>query len=301
MDSIPQTPFALVSGSAGWGIQFPDDLHEPGVRVVARGLVFDTPYGPSPHWQVIEYDGSLTPDGRSRTLLNVFAHGWSLERINHESFAQIFWVLRAAGVRKVMADSTCGSLNRAISPGDYIISQDALDLGQTRYSILPGRFKYLCRGAQLFCPHMGQILETVAGELWPAGRRVYGMRNHLVMAYFAGPRFETPAEARAMQHLGADCANQSIVPEASNAREIGACYLSGSYVTNFIDGIQPDWGELDSVHTQLGAIAARISLLTMARVDLSVECGCQQYRRERPPRYAQAAQADLEIQAERKD
>ena len=38
---IPSTPFALVSGSAGWGLRFPDDLAEPGVRVVERGLSFD--------------------------------------------------------------------------------------------------------------------------------------------------------------------------------------------------------------------------------------------------------------------
>ena len=31
--SIPHTPFALVSGSATWGLKFPDDLGEPGVRV----------------------------------------------------------------------------------------------------------------------------------------------------------------------------------------------------------------------------------------------------------------------------
>ena len=37
-DDIPQTPFALISGTAGWGIKFPDDLKEPGVRVLERGL-----------------------------------------------------------------------------------------------------------------------------------------------------------------------------------------------------------------------------------------------------------------------
>ena len=29
---IPQTPFALISGTAGWGMRSPDDLAEPGVN-----------------------------------------------------------------------------------------------------------------------------------------------------------------------------------------------------------------------------------------------------------------------------
>jgi 5'-methylthioadenosine phosphorylase len=287
MNEIPKTSFALISGSAGWGIKFPEDLHEPGIRVLEHGLTFDTPWGPSQNWQVIECDGSITPDGKSRLVLNIFAHGWDLEEINHDCHRRAFWVLNEAGALKVIADSTCGSVNRALNPGDYVISNDTLDLGQTRYSVLPGRFKYLCRGAQLFCPAMGKTLETVARELWPANRRVLGMQNQLVSGYILGPRFETPAEARALQLLGADLVSQSMGPEAGNAREIGACYISGSYVTNFVDGILDHWGDLDSVHDQLGAIAARISIRAIARVELVQDCGCQGYRKERPQKYSQ--------------
>ena len=162
--NIPQTPFALISGSAGWGLKFPEDLHEPGVRVLERGLSFDTPWGRTENWQIIECDGSITADGQPRQILNVFSHGWPLEEVDHAAHRRVFWVLAQAGVKKVLADSTCGSLNRAIQPRDFVIASDLLDLGQTPYSTLPGRFAYLCRGAQMFCPHMGQVLEETARQ-----------------------------------------------------------------------------------------------------------------------------------------
>ena len=45
--TIPQTPFALLSGSAQWGLAFPDDLEEPGVRILDRGLAFELRGHPS--------------------------------------------------------------------------------------------------------------------------------------------------------------------------------------------------------------------------------------------------------------
>jgi 5'-methylthioadenosine phosphorylase len=158
---------------------------------------------------------------------------------------------------------------------------------------LPGRFGYLCRGAQLFCPRLMSLLEEVARSVWPATARVYGRASRLVTVHTWGPRLETPAEARALQLLGADAANQSMAPEAANAREIGACFASGSYVVNYVDGIIPEeWGALDRIHDELGAVAARISLRAVARADLTDTCGCGNYRTSRPSKYRTAAQSE---------
>jgi 5'-methylthioadenosine phosphorylase len=289
---IPQAEFALISGSAGWGIKFPDDLNEPGVRVLQRGLTFDTPWGQTDKWQILELDGSITADGRSRRVLNVFAHGWPIEAVDHSVHRSVFWVLGQAGVKKVLSDSTCGSLNRALQPRDFVIASDMLDLGQTPYSTLPGRFKYLCRGTQMFCPSLARTLERTAREVWPSSGRVYGWANRLVVAHTWGPRFETPTEARALQLLGADFVSQSMSPEATNAREIGACFISASYVVNYVDGIIPDeWGELDKIHEELDDVAPRVSLRAIGRVEVSQACGCSSFRMERPSRYSTSAQA----------
>ena len=290
---IPQTPFALISGTAGWGMSFPEDLEEPGVKVLQSGLTYDTPWGPVENWQLLEFDESITADGNTRIALNVFSHGWKPDVIDHSVQRNVFWVLNQAGVKKVFADSTCGSLNRAIQPRDYLIASDMLYLSQTEFSVLPGRLKYLCRGAQMFCPSMSGTLESTARELWPDTSRVYGLDNALVVAHSWGPRFETPAEAQVLTQWGADFANQSIAPEATHAREIGACFISGSYVVNYVDGIIPGvWGDLDKVHEELGDAASRISLRAMARTELTDTCGCRALRAERPAEYSIVGQAE---------
>lgn len=283
---IPRTPFALISGSAGWGLVFPDDLHEPGVRVAERGLSFDTPWGRCGDWQLLEIDGSLSADGRKRTVLNVFSHGWPLEEIDHSIHRRVAWVLAEAGVRKVLADSTCGSLNRALEPRDFVIPADVIDLTQTQFSGLGGRFRNLCLGAQLFCPALGATLEDTARRLWPTPGRVYGPATGLVIAHNWGPRFTSRAEAGAYRLLGGDAINQSIAPEATAMREIGVCFASASYVVCYEEGVGATAdADLDSIHAELAALSTRISLLAIARAGISDDCGCAAHRIERPETY----------------
>lgn len=296
--SIPRCEFALVSGSAGWGLRIPEDAGDPGMRVLERDLAFETPWGVTENWQVLELDGSLTVDGRPRQVLNVFSHGWPLDRIDHSVVRRVGWVLGQAGAQKVLADSTCGSLNRALLPGDFIVPHDVLDLGQTQFSTLPGRFRYLCRGAQMICPELARVVEETAREEWPAPGRVYGYGRQLVAGHTWGPRLETPAEARALTLLGADVANQSIAADATAAREIGACFVSGTYSVNYVDGvISGEWGEMDRLHTELGRAAVTISLRALARAPLGTACGCASYRRERPASFTRTGWSDGEGQA----
>jgi 5'-methylthioadenosine phosphorylase len=291
MNDIPKTHFTLISGSATWGHKFPEDFGEPGVRLLEESMCFETPWGASENWKIFEMDGSATIDRKSRLVLNVFAHGWEPERINHGAHQKVFWILKQAGVKKILADSTCGSLNRAIQPRDYVIANDCIQPNQTEYSVLPGRFETINRGKQLFCPDMGKTLEGVARDLWPTRGRVYGQATNLTTGFVWGPRWETGSEAASTRLMGCDYINQSITPEATNAREIGACFISGSYVVNYVDGVIPGvWGEMDSIHKDLGLIAGRISLRTVGNIKLSDECGCQQYHTPRPAKYKTAIQ-----------
>ena len=89
-DVIPEVRFAIVCGSANWGIRVPEDLDEPGVTVLLRDLVFSTPWGDSEEWKLVEIDGSLTPDGETRQVLVVWSHGWPLDRIHHAAQRRVF-------------------------------------------------------------------------------------------------------------------------------------------------------------------------------------------------------------------
>lgn len=289
---IPGTPFALLSGSAGWGVPLPEGVDEPGVKVLERGLTFDTPWGPCGNWQAIEFDRSITSDGRSRVVLNVFSHGWLLDAIDHGVHRKVGWILQQAGARKVVADSTSGSTSRFLVEGDFIIPADVIDLTQTMYPLSPGRFSHSCSGAQLFCPCLGAVVEEAARGLWPAPGRVYGHDFQVVVAHSWGPRFKSPAEGRAFEVLGAHAKNQSIGPEATAMREIGACFASAGYIVrNHIDvrRARTD-ANLDRLHHEYALAASRISLRTMARITLSDECGCAALRTPRPEGYAINAQ-----------
>jgi 5'-methylthioadenosine phosphorylase len=277
MDKIPSVPFALISGSAAWGITFPEDLAEPGVRVVQKNMSFDTPWGPTELWKLLEVDGSLTPDGQPRRILNVFSHGWPVDSIDHSASRRVAWALQQAGVRKILSSSTAGSLNRAIMARDFVIAADILELTQTAYSLLPGRFEYSCSARQMICPHLAGVLEETARAAWPAGSRVYGQANGLVAAHAWGPRFQTAAEVIAYRSMGADFTNHSIAPEATLAREIGACFVNCTYITAaFADYFAPPRGTLltGNVHQEMVPVASRIALKAIARAELTDSCGC---------------------------
>ena len=275
--TIPQTPFALLSGSAGWGIRFPDDLEEPGVRVVERDMSFETPWGAVDHWQLIELDDAVTGGAGGRQVLNVFSHGWPNESIDNGAHRRVAWVLQQAGVKKILADSTCGSLNKAVCPGDFVIPRDILDFSQTQYSLMPGRHRHIPLAQQLFCPALGKTLEDTATASWPTPSRVYGHGTGIVATHNWGPRFTSRAEAQAFRQLGGDVVNQSIGPEASAAREIGACFISASYVVCFEDGIAEETGDgaaIDALHEDLAKVSTRISLHALARATADQTCGC---------------------------
>src|SRR4051794_7898182 len=106
MDSIPSVSLALISGSAAWGITFPEDLAEPGVSVLRKNMTFDTPWGKSELWKLIEVDAVHSGDGKPRQILNVFSHGWPVDSIDHSASRRVAWVLQQAGVRKVLSSST---------------------------------------------------------------------------------------------------------------------------------------------------------------------------------------------------
>jgi len=289
--AIPKTAFALLSGSAQWGLVFPDDLKEPGITVLERGLRFETPWGATENWQVLGVSGRYTPDRQDRTILNVFSHGWPTDSIDHSMHRKVAWVLREAGVRKILADSTVGSLNKFLQPRDFIIPRDVLDLSQTQYSLLDGRLRHQCSAKQLFCPSLAQALEGIARELWPAPARVLGHGQHVIAVHNWGPRFSSQAEAQAYKLLGGDAVNQSIGPEASAAREIGACFVSASFVVRYQDGILEGAVEaVDHLHHELARLAARISLLTLMRAPLTTACGCPGLHASRPAGYTINAQ-----------
>ncbi len=285
ISAIPKTPLSIITGSANWGLAFPEDIGLPGVRVLERDLSFDTPFGVSDNWKLLEFDASMTAEGKSKLALCMYSHGNPRDHIDHSCHRRSFWVLMESGVRHVVACSTIGSVNKAIQPGDMVINADIIELTQTPYSLLPGRQRFDCSGKQIVCSHCAGILADTARSLWPAECRVHGVEQGLVAAHAYGPRLTTPAEALAFRSMGADVINHSIAPEATLSREIGACFVPCTFVTaGFNDYMDRNRGTLlqEGVLPSLSMLASRVTLETAARIPLETPCNCADLKSAQP-------------------
>jgi 5'-methylthioadenosine phosphorylase len=275
--TIPAVGLALITGSANWGLAFPEDVGLPGVKVLARDIAFDTPYGRSENWKLLEFDGAMTCDGRSRRALCMYSHGNPRDEVDHSCHRRAFWVLREAGVRRVIACSTVGAVNRAIRSGDLVIAADIIEPTQTPYSLLPGRQRLDASGKQIVCATGAALLAEVAGRHWPAGSRVHGIGQGLVAGHVYGPRLTTPAEAMMFRTLGADVVNHSIAPEATLSREIGSCFTPCAFVTATLnDYLDRDRGTLlqPGALESLSRITSSIVLEAAAVLPIGEPCAC---------------------------
>lgn len=160
-------------------------------------------------------------------------HGFHHERPPHRvNYKGILYALRKAGVRKIVATCSVGSLNPSFQPGDLVIPDQIIDLTKARdYTFYHDEAVHI-DATEPFCP-------LIRKELISATLRLgLGAWSHGTYICFEGPRFETKAEIRMAQLLGADLVGMTLAPEAALARELALCYGALSIVTNWAAGLQ---------------------------------------------------------------
>ncbi len=166
----------------------------------------------------------------------VLRYGPKLTIPSHKiNYRANIWALRELGVERIISQNAIGSINPLVRPGDIIISSDFLDRTKGRPLSLFDDTEAWVRVdmTEPFCPEVRQTLLAATASM---PDRVI---DRGVFACTEGPRFETPAEIRALQRDGADIVGTPMVPEVTMAREAEMCFASIAPVINFGAGMAP--------------------------------------------------------------
>ena len=138
-------------------------------------------------------------------------------------------IAAALGVPVLVLTNAAGSVRRAFGPGTLVALEDQIDLMEGNLPIAHDRESPYDAELRLLAVRCAERVGV------PLERGVY--------AALCGPSYETPAEIRLLDRLGADLVGMSTAPEAVAARAAGMRCLALSLVTNWAAGIAP--GPLD--------------------------------------------------------
>ncbi len=140
-------------------------------------------------------------------------------------------VVHALGARTLFVSNAAGGVRRTLGPGDLMLVADHLNLTGRNPLVGPAQ------AGDLRFPDMSDPYDAGLRALLRAAARAAGVPlAEGVYAGLLGPSFETPAEVRMLERLGADAVGMSTVPETIVARALGMRVAGVSLVTNAASG-----------------------------------------------------------------
>lgn len=157
-------------------------------------------------------------------------------------------VMHALGARIYFASNAAGGIRRDLAVGDLMIIEDHLNLAGV--NPLTGHAE---EGDERFpdmtAPYDPELRALLRGAAAKAGVEV----KEGVYAWLPGPSFETRAEVRMLERLGADAVGLSTVPEVIVARALGMRVAGMSCIANAASGI----GDAPVLHSEVLEVTAR--------------------------------------------
>ena len=239
-------PWALVEGAATaiatrTGVERHDVLVVLGSGWVPAADRFGETVAEVP---IVELPGfpAVSVPGHSGVLRSVRAEGGRrilvlLGRVHAyegHDLSEVVHAVRASvrgGCRTVVVTNAAGGLRPGMSVGQPVLISDHINL--TGRSPLTGPNA----PAALGLPRFVDLTEAYSRRLRDLARQVDPSLEEGVYAGVNGPQYETPAEIRMLQTVGADLVGMSTVHEVIAARHMGADVLGLSLVTNLAAGL----------------------------------------------------------------
>lgn len=142
-------------------------------------------------------------------------------------------LMKQLGVEKLVLTNAAGGINRAFRPGDLMLITDHINMTGQNPLIGKNDDAYGPR-----FPDMSRLYDRSLNEiiLNTAKNMSVDLKTG-VYAFMSGPSFETPAEIRMLEILGADAVGMSTVPEAVCAGHAGMKVAGISCISNMAAGI----------------------------------------------------------------
>lgn len=143
------------------------------------------------------------------------------------------YVMKLIGVKTLIVTNACGGINRSFAPGDLMILTDFINM--------LGQNSLIGENDERFGVRFPDMSEAYSRELIDKAEQIAGgldiSYKKGVYALFSGPCYETAAEIRAYERLGADAIGMSTVPETIAANYLGIKVLGIACITNMATGI----------------------------------------------------------------
>jgi purine-nucleoside phosphorylase len=136
-------------------------------------------------------------------------------------------LLADVGVKKIILTNAAGVLNPEFKPGEWMMITDHINLSGTSPLL----------GAPQFVDLTEVYSSALRDRFSGAARKIDIVLREGVYASVLGPQYETPAEVRMLQRLGADAVGMSTVLEAIQARALDLEVAAFSCLTNFAAGV----------------------------------------------------------------
>ncbi len=157
----------------------------------------------------------------------------SYEGYSHAEIAFPVRVMKLLGVETVLLTNAAGGVNPSFKPGTLMLIEDHIKfcddtpLKGANIDELGPRFPDV---STVYTPRLREIAHKAA--------KAEGVQlEQGVYMNFPGPQYETPAEVRMAQILGASAVGMSTVPEAIAAAHAGQEVLGISCITNLAAGL----------------------------------------------------------------
>lgn len=157
-------------------------------------------------------------------------------------------LVHALGAERMVVTNSAGGINRSFQPGTLMFITGHLNMAFSSPGVGMGRSpQEEAERGPYYDPDWTDRAERVALDLGLDVRRG-------VYAWTLGPSYETPAEVRALERLGADAVGMSTVPEVIQAQMLDMRVVGLSTITNPAAGLAD--GELD--HDDVLAVGQRV-------------------------------------------